>query len=167
LLDVLIAMVVLVVAVGGLSGSVVSSLKLARVNEETALADDAARAMSERIQGVDFRDIFATFNDSPADDPGGLPAPGSAFAVPGLNLQEGDADGMAGTILFPTNPAGMVLREDVADASLGMPRDLTGDGLWDAADHSGDYVMLPVTIRVDWAGVTGNRSLELDLLLVD
>ena len=84
-----------------------------------------------------------------------------------LNVQPGDADGMVGQIRFPTAPAGVTLRENIVDASLGMPRDLNGDGIWDDVGHSGDYIALPVTIRLDWAGVTGNRSLELDMLLVD
>ena len=77
LLDVLVAMVVLVVAVAGLTGSMVSSLKLARVNEETAIADDAVRSIAARMQAVDFRDIFRTFNSNPADDPPGRRAPTS------------------------------------------------------------------------------------------
>jgi len=166
LLDVLVAMTVLVVAIAGLASSLVSTLRLSRVNEETALADDAARALAARIRGSDFRDIFALYNATPVDDPLATPAPGPDFDVPGLDARTNDADGFVGRVLFPVGP-GETLREDAVDASLGMPRDLDGDGVVDAADHSGDYVLLPVTIRLDWRGPAGKRFLELDLLLID
>lgn len=166
LLDVLVAMTVLVVAIAGLSGSLVSSLKLARVNEETSLADDAAQAVAAELRGQDFRDVFALYNTVAADDPAATPAPGPDFDVRGLTAQAGDADGRVGRVIFPTGAPG-TLREDVIDASLGLPRDVNGDGVVDAVDHAGDYVLLPVTIRLDWTGPTGDRSFELDLLLVD
>ena len=58
------------------------------------------------------------------------------------------------------------LREDVADAQLGTPMDLNGDGAIDGADHSGDYVLLPVRIRVRWRGVTGLRTFDVCTVLL-
>lgn len=159
-------MTILAVAIAGLAGSLVSTLRLSRVNEETALADDAANALAAQLRGQDFRDVFALYNDVAADDPAATPAPGADFAVLGLNVRDDDPDGFVGRVLFPSGAPG-TLREDFVDASLGMPRDLNADGVVDAADHANDYVLLPVTIRLDWSGPTGNRFTELDLLLID
>ena len=80
--------------------------------------------------------------------------------------QVGDADGLAGQVIFPTRvgfPG--ALREDVVDAKLGMPRDLDGDGVIDTANHAGNYRLLPVIVRVRWRGATGNASAELRTML--
>ena len=55
----------------------------------------------------------------------------------------------------------------MSDARLGMAngRDLNGDGDVDD-DVTADYVLLPVRLIVEWSGAGGNRSYELDLLLV-
>ena len=53
------------------------------------------------------------------------------------------------------------LREDSADESLGMPRDLDGDKLVDSANHAADYVVLPVRVCIEWKGATGDMSLDL------
>ena len=153
LVDAMIAMVILTVAVGGLSGAVVHATRLNQVNQETALADAALLEQAERMQGLPFDAIFATYMAAPS------------FDVPGLAPTADDVDGRVGRISFPT--VGGQLREDVEDASLGMPRDLNGDGLPpDSLDHSGDYVILPATIRVEWTGTSGDRVLEYDLVLV-
>jgi hypothetical protein len=57
------------------------------------------------------------------------------------------------------------LCEYVTDMGLGMPRDLNGDGAVDTADHSLDYVILPVRVRVTWQGVGGARTVETSTVL--
>jgi len=171
LLDAVIAITIMTVAVGGLCASVIASMQLARVNEEKATAVDAAHAMAERLQGMPFDEIFATYNSYGADDPGGPnTAPGNDFAVPALSAQDGDADGFAGRIEFQTGagkPGKPSLREDLDDPGLGLPRDLNGDGAIDSLDHSGDYVLLPVRVRVSWRGAGGNQTTVLETLLVE
>lgn len=151
MVEVAVAGVLLLVAMGGLASSMVASVELGRTNEETALADDAARRMADTIQTTAFSAIFANWNDFD-------------FEVEGLQAQRGDADGMVGEVLFPTIAG--ELREDVVDDSLGMPRDLNADRATDGLDHSGDYTLLPATIRLQWTGSTGDRSFEIDLLLI-
>jgi type II secretory pathway pseudopilin PulG len=170
MVDVVVAASILVIAIGGLSGSVISTMKLNRTNEETASAYAAVRTMTETIQDAEFGEIFATFNSDPNDDPDGAgTAPGSNFDVFGLDTRVDDADGMVGQVLFPTATAGGVLqlREDVVDPALGMPRDLDGDSFADAGDHSADYILLPVTLQLQWRGADGNRQLQLSVLLVE
>jgi hypothetical protein len=178
LVEVAILAVLLLVAVGGLSGAVLSSLRLARTTEESSLGDEAARALAARMQAQDFHDLFYLYNAYPKDDPlAGLAegtAPGAAFDVVGLTARAGDPDGHVGRIVFPTVdlPGGVTaLREDVVDPRLGMPslgmpgRDLNGDGNFDALDHAGDYVLLPARLIVEWTGAGGDRAYELDVVL--
>lgn len=59
------------------------------------------------------------------------------------------------------------LLETFEDERLGMPRDLNGDSIIDDLDHSQDYIILPVRVRVEWQGNHGSRSLEICTMLVD
>ncbi len=172
LVEVLLAAVILTVAVTGIAGSVLSALALNRVNRETALAQQAARRVIEEVSSVPFNQAFACYNADAGDDAGLLiAARGPGFAVPGLQPLAGDPDGMCGRVIFPTivNAGGVEeLREDSADGALGMPRDLNGDGNPpDALDHSGDYRLLPVRVRVEWQGVSGERRVDMETILSD
>ena len=153
LLDVTIAAAVLAIAITSLMSLIVSSITLSRVNHETSIAHEAARRAIEEIQGTEFADIVAVWTANPD------------FDVRGLTPQAADADGMVGAISFPM-VAGQ-LREDVVDAGLGMPRDLDGDGAVDAADHSDDYAVLPVRVRLSWRGVSGDRAVDLTTILMN
>jgi len=134
-----------------------------RATEEHNLAFETAQNVVEALQGEEFSEVFARFNATTADDPATGNSPGDGFAVRGLDARPGDADGLPGEILFPGN--GTQLREDVADAELGMPRDLSGDDAVDAVDHSADYTILPVWVRVRWTGMAGPDEIEIALLL--
>ena len=70
LVEIALLTVILLVAVGGLSGAVVSAIRLSRATEETALADDAARAMAAQLTLTPIGDVFRTFNPDPGDDLG-------------------------------------------------------------------------------------------------
>jgi len=168
LVEVMIAAIVVGVALLGAVVAMVDSMSLTRVNRDAAVARQAARLELESLQGVTFSQIFAAYNDDAADDVGlTVPASGAGFEVAGLTPQFGDADGMSGRISFPVEdggPAG-VLREDLVDARFGMPRDLNLDGVIDAADHSDDYVLLPVRVQVEWRSPTGNQSITLETTL--
>jgi type II secretory pathway pseudopilin PulG len=67
----------------------------------------------------------------------------------------GGGGGGGGTGVYYT------LREDFVDARLGLPRDLNGDSLIDDLDHSLDYVVLPVHVRISWRGAFGPRHYDL------
>jgi type II secretory pathway pseudopilin PulG len=168
MVEVAILTVLLLVAVGGLSGAVLSSVRLSRATEESALAADAARALGARMQAGTFAELFRNYNADPDDDVGGT-GPGAAFDVEGLTPRTGDPDGRVGRIVFPSVPTGIgsgeILREDFVDERLGMPRDLNGNGdTLDAMDR--DYLVLPARLIVEWTGTSGNRQVELDVLLV-
>jgi type II secretory pathway pseudopilin PulG len=160
LLEVMIAMVVLVVGVGAAAYGLLTVSVNARATKERQLALEAAQNVLEVLQSAtEFGEVFVRHNATAADDPAGGTSPGRSFDVDGLDAQTGDADGLAGEITFPGD--GIDLREDVAFADLGMPRDLDLLNGVDGADHSSDYRVLPVEIRVRWRGARGNQELAL------
>lgn len=167
MVELTIAVVVLTVAVSGFSSSVLSAMVLNRMNRETDVAQQAARRMLEELQGEEYDQVFAAYNATVGDYAGAGAESAPGFAVAGLDPQDGDLDGLAGRIEFPTiDVLGVVeLREDVVDAGLGMPRDLDGQNGVDAADHAGDYQLLPVRVVVEWDGVRGERRLALETVL--
>ena len=59
------------------------------------------------------------------------------------------------------------LREDVVDERTGMPRDLNGNNVIDTANHSSDYLILPVRVKIEWKGSSGARRFEIDTQLGD
>jgi len=77
-----------------------------------------------------------------------------------------------GEIVFPAiSVAGgpLQLREDLLAPEFGMPngRDLNGDGNIDQLDHSGDYQLLPVIVRLRWRNGAGERTAEIRTFLCD
>ncbi|MBL8858074.1 MAG: prepilin-type N-terminal cleavage/methylation domain-containing protein [Planctomycetes bacterium] len=169
LIELAVGMAILVIGVLGFSQSLVSAQKLDVKNREMDRAAQAAREVMERMRAESFPDVFRRFNTVTADDPGGAgTAPGAGFSVAGLTARAGDADGLPGEIIFPTLSASPeAIHETVVNAQLGMPRDLNGDGVIDAADHSTDYRVLPVIVRVSWRGVGGDGYYELQTMLAD
>ena len=170
LLELLIAMTFLMVALAGLTGVITSSKYANQTSFEASLGKEAARRTLETITATEFSDVFATFNGDAADDPGGAgTAPGNLVAVPELQVLPGDPDGFVGEVILPAVPgaAGLELREDVVLPALGMPRDLNGDGAIDSLDHSGDYRILPVMVRIVWRSKSGPGRVELKTQLAD
>jgi type II secretory pathway pseudopilin PulG len=167
MVELMLAVTILAIAVCGFASSIVSALVLNRVNRETTVALQAARDVLEELHAEEFREVFSAFNATPGDYAGLGAERGPGFAVAGLDLRAGDADGLAGRIVFPTLVAGggEELREDSADAALGMPRDLDGDGFVMADDVAESFVVLPVRIVVQWRGARGDRELELATVL--
>ena len=159
-------MTVSLLAIGGVLLSMGVSTRLNEASSETTSAYAAAESTLERLRSTQFDELFARFNADPADDPDGAgTAAGADFAVVGLEPQPGDADGLAGRILFPVvDGAPGVLREDVD--LIGRLIDLDVDGAIDGADKSGTYDVLPVEVRVDWIGDGEPRSVEIQTVIV-
>lgn len=159
LLDLTIGIMLVIVTVGAVSSSLSSGYSLNRANRERSKALGIAEGVLERIRAEPFEEIFARYNATNADDPGTGASPGAAFAVEGLRPVDGDPDGFVGAVEFPGD--GLVLREDVVDRELGMPRDLNSDGIEDALDHAADYLVLPVRVSIVWQGAGGEKRVEL------
>jgi len=138
-----------------LAASIGRGMGTVAVNREEDVAAHAAREELERLQdpgGVAFEQIFFAYNADPDDDPGGIDIPGPTFAVAGIRDGQGE-------VLFPVLDG--ELREDIAG------RDLNGDGDFDDLNHATDYVLLPVTVRIVWAGTAGRRSVEFSTVLAN
>ena len=164
LLELTIAMMVVSVALVFLTGTIGALSNQRVINSENAVARAAAKTVIESMRASVFSQVWPRYNEDPDDDPGGSgSAPGSGFAVGGLTPVPGDADELVGEILFPTSTGVsgfQELREDVEDRALGLPRDLNGDSIVDASDHSDDYFILPVRVRIRWQGRAGERILD-------
>jgi len=192
LIEIVVALSVLVVAASIFCQTLISTARMRHLNRENALAADAARVTLERMRNEPFLEIYRDYNEDPKDDPGGNgTGPGNRFEVAGLQPLDDAPQGKVGSIVFPTMavqvsaPAGgggkkfggvslgsppvteWHLREDVVDAGLGMPRDLNGNNVIDTADHSKDYLVLPVRVRIEWKSTTGARRFELITQLGD
>ena len=166
MIEVLLGVLVLVVAVLGTMASITSAAMVGRSTRETTIAHKAAQRMLERMHGMPCSQVVGTFNTQPNDDPGGAnTAPGPNFAVPGLDVRDGDPDGFAGEVLLPLGFPDSKIEEDMVDPSFGMPRDLNGDGVVDGVDHAGDYIIMPVRVRVEWTGTSGERAVEIESIL--
>ena len=164
LLEIVIVATILTLGACGLVSVVVNAMTVNTTNQETTEGAHAGMQLLERIRGLSAADVYATFNSDDSDDPLGVgTAPGSTIVLRG----SGDPDGpgvIVGEVHFPMVSG--QLREDVADPLLGTPMDLNGDGAIDSADHSGDYVLLPVRVRVRWRGVTGLRTVDICTVLL-
>ena len=163
LIEVMLAVSVMSIALTSFIVGILSSSVATETSHEATIAQEAVRRMVETLQAADFTEVYALFNANGADDPDGAgTAPGNGFVVDGLQVLSGDADGLAGEIRFPTADKGgvLVLREDLVSTVFGTPRDLSGDGVVDDEDHSGDYQLLPVWVRVQWTGKSGPGKYE-------
>jgi len=165
-LELVFAVAVLMVGLLGYSRSLVQSVNLGQANREMAIATEAARRALEQVSSVPFDEAFARYNTDPADDPDGPgSAAGSIFGVVGLDLRWEDINGVQGEILFPTDGGG--LRENVDHPDLGPGRDLNLDGVIDAADHSTDYRVLPVLVRVAWRSGMRTNQIEMQTIVCE
>jgi type II secretory pathway pseudopilin PulG len=165
-LEVTVASGVLVIGLLGMASSLAASLRLIEVNRETMVAHQAARGLAEEMQNGTFSQVFANYNSDPSDDPGGAGrGKGQSFKVTGLR---GKSSGQgAGRVEFPVPNGETRISESMVDRELGMPRDLNGDGVISAGPLAGNYVVLPVRIRVGWDGVGGAREVEFHTLLMN
>jgi type II secretory pathway pseudopilin PulG len=192
IVEVVVALSVLVVAASIFCQTLLSAARMRQLNRDNALAADAARVVLEQMRNRNFLDIYKAYNEDPKDDPGGIgQGPGNLFDVSGLDPLDDAPQGKVGRVTFPsmavqvtqTSGAGgkkslggggttttvtqWHLREDVTNESLGMPRDLNGNNVIDTADHSSDYSVLPVRVRIEWKSGAGARRFEIVTQLGD
>ena len=168
LVEVMVALLIMSVGVFILSSTVTTALAHAKANHERTLAVEATSNVIEELHSVPFSELLALYNGVTYDDPAGAgSAPGRFFDIDGLDAirGEGGAPLPVGRVILPTTTG--VLREDVDDAELGMPRDLDGDLIIDSVDHSRDYLVMPIIVRVRWQSSTGPRSFQMQTMLAE
>ncbi len=164
LVEVMIATCVLTIGLLALSSTSVVIHSLDRADEARRQATLGLQDVVERIKALSAGSI---------DNPGGwsqtiTPALraggqiGPTFQVRGLDPWNGNPT--VGTVQVITD-------ETTTDAALGvtlgLPRDLNGDGDASDTDVSGDCTLLPVVVRARWGGSAGNREAVQAFYLTD
>lgn len=169
LIEAVIALAVAALAVLGFSSSLIGTVMLNQSNREATLARRAAHDVVADMQNASFAEVYARFNSDQGDNVGGAENLTAGFAVAGIPVLDGDADGLAGEIVFPDAWVGgaLQLREDYAADTFGQTWDLNLDGEIDDEDHSNDYQVLPVLVRVEWRGRGGKSKIELRTTLIE
>ncbi len=148
-------MAILAISLSQFGTTLGASLRLDPVGREKAIAAEAARSQLEEMRNHPFSQVFALYNDTPLDDPGGAgTAPGSCFSV--QDLAPTSAGACIGRITFPALDS--QLREDLVDENLSTPRDLNGDGAVDEANHAADFILLPIRVTVEWMPTAGQGA---------
>ena len=168
LVEVMVAILVLTVAVFILSSTVTASVSHSIVKGQRTLAVEAAMGTIERIRALPQEDVFALYNDVGADDPYGAGSgPGATFDVEGLNpvLDAAGEPLPIGRVLLPG--AGAVLDESAAEPEFGLPRDLDGDLVITPGNCADRYIVLPLTVRIEWLSRLGPRTLEMSTMISD
>lgn len=168
LAEIAVAMVVFTIATGMLLQLIASGQGLRRTAREEWAATAAGQNVLEVMRSVTFEELVRRYDADPFNDPAGPgTAFGSTFPVDGLDAAEDDPDGIVGEIILPSVNTGTTVapiwqvREDLGDPLLGMPRDLNGDAIINDADHSSDYAIVPILVRIRWQGAYGPRELRL------
>ena len=190
--ELIITMAILVVASGILARTLAGTSGMRTVNRENSLSIEGGRQVLEQMRDQEYRDLFVLYNADPQDDPMGVgTAPGATFAIAGLEAlpaaggQHGEIEMPAMLVEVPVEGGGgqqmmmgegesepetkwvWQLREDFVDDELGMPRDLNGDNVIDSKDHSEDYIILPVRVRMSWEGLGGTRTTQLHTMFTE
>ncbi len=171
LVELSVVLAVLAIAASMYANLVLTVGRQRQVQRQTAVAAEAAGSMLEVLRSEPFADLHRLYGHGPEDDPDGPgSAPGPRFAVAGLRPLPDAPGATCGEILLPEIEVlaeFWQLREDAEIPELGLPRDLNGDSMRDSANHSQDYALLPVRIRVDWMSVAGPRRFELHTILTE
>ena len=163
LIEVMIACGVMMVGLLALTSTSVVVHSLDQTDDARKLAGDALRSMVDRVHAMANRSLDDPISWSngvtTALNAGG--SPGDEFDVTGLNPWANAAS--VGTIE-------VVIDETLSDAdlglTLGLPRDLTGDGVMDETDATLNAGLLPVVVRVRWEVANAQQELTQAFFIV-
>ena len=187
LLEVMLAISILVLSIIGMVSVIAYTTTQNEISRENLLAMRAAEGKIEEMRRFDVSEIFARYSATAATQ-SYLPAPLNALAgfYPGPDFSDIFNRAMptydptyqriqnaTATITFPwvntstalnaqgvnvTTPTVPIqLKENPADPDP-IARDLNADGI--VNDATLDYVILPVTINIQWSGIKGKRSIS-------
>ena len=188
LVDCVLSMAVFSIAALGFLSVAGTSKGLQQENLAAKKATAVSREVLEQMRATDFRDVFATYNADPSDDPDGPgSATGTEFVIDnaikkeygGISKLSGkygnELSGVVATtrpitclVVFPTaiGLGGLPeVRENLNMPLLGLPADLNGDGVVDAANHAFDCLYLPVAVQTTWTDGTGQHCLVIHTVL--
>ena len=154
LVEVVVATAVLAIGMLALTSTMWRVHALTASNEDRRLAQNDLRAISEQIislseAALEDPDTWSG-TVAAAFAPGG--APGNTFDIPGLERVPGAPS--VGTIRVITDET----RTDAQlGVTLGMPRDLDGDGAASNTNVGATARLLPVVLDLQWAAGSGSR----------
>lgn len=156
-LEMALATVTLMIGIMSISAATLRMHQLGRQNRERTLGHNAVHAVAERINSASAIAALepSTWTDTLLEAFGAGGTVGDTFDVRGLSSPE--ADQQVGLIRIITD-------ETATDAELGvtmgMPRDLNGDGDATDVDVSDSASMLPVIISATWQGEVNTVTLR-------
>lgn len=136
LVELMVALGVIAVALFSLVAMILNTTRGKQAQRDQALAKQAATAKLEEMRAQTFNQIFARYNTTPADDPGGVgTSPGAFFTV----------DGLPFTWVHPTFGAQIRGRGTITFAldAVGTPLNPN---------------LLDVTVTIDWTRVGGKSN---------
>ncbi|MEQ8763405.1 MAG: hypothetical protein RL885_05730 [Planctomycetota bacterium] len=168
LIELLMALALLSVGVLSHASLSLTNQRQCRANLEHRLAWEGLKSQVARLRSWPLTDCFAAFDGSLDNDPAG--APGSEFAIAGLQPSETAFGSEVGVVEWPTlqdAEGRFVIREDLDDADFGLPADLDGDGVIDSEPKDATYRRIPVRVVARWHGVYGEQSLSMTTWLGD
>jgi Tfp pilus assembly protein PilV len=149
ILEAAVSLSVLAVALLSLWGTVVYCSRSNVVAEQKKRAVNAAQAKIEEMRSHPFATLLADYA------PGGTP--GDVFTVAGL---DDSIAGAEGRVTFTVDES-----RALGTDGEPLPLDLNGDGDATDPDVSGEYLLLPVRVTIQWKGPLGIQRVDLRTLL--
>lgn len=150
LIEVTFVVISLTVALAAVTQSMATGSAARYRLERQALALDAVRDVAETVRATPIDDIVGTF--------GAAGDPGERFSIPGLDGEE-----LAGRILIISDET---LTDQEIGMTLGMPRDLDGDGAATNTDVTGTALVIPVIVEARWGPAGNPEVLRLPLVVI-
>jgi prepilin-type N-terminal cleavage/methylation domain-containing protein len=154
LIEIVVATAVLAIGMLALTSTMWRVHALTASNEDRRLAQNDLRSISEQIialsEGALEEPETWAGTVSAAFALGGTP--GNTFAIAGLEPIAGAPS--VGTIRVITDET---LTDKTLGITLGMPRDLDGDGAATNTNVTANARLLPVVLDLQWSGGSGNR----------
>jgi type II secretory pathway pseudopilin PulG len=145
--ELVIALGVLAVALLALVSVISSASALQKSSREKSLAYNAARLKIEEMRSRPFANIYSLYKSGTS---------GNTFSVDGLVPINSTTP--VGLITFPEQSG--ALYENFPDPTLGMPKDLNGNGT-NTDVLTADYTILPVRITIRWMSM-GKRDTRIE-----
>ena len=144
LLEAVTALVLVTITFMGIASGVIANSRAFDSTREEVLVSHALRKMAETIRGTAFNQIYTKYANFP-------------FSVPENGI---GATGIVSIFVDET-------ANTAESNTLGLPRDLNGDGLANSVNVSANYNLLPIRLSLSWDGRDGTRTQELYFLLAE
>jgi len=157
MVEILVFATILISGLLALTSTVVTVDRLRRSNDELRLASNALDMITTEIRrtAIRARSSENGWAQGIVDVYGNGGTQGSDLPVTGLEPRVG-APGTLHIELVTDE----TLTDQELELQLGLPIDQNADGLIASTDTTGDAIMLPVIVSVEWAGVAGPGQLR-------